>query len=325
MGSRYLLRKLAQAFLTVVLIVLVNFVLFRAMPGSPERILLGRNPHVSAEALAQTKARWGLDKPLFPDQFVAYVDATLHGDLGFSYAYRGKPVTAVLADRVGPTLLLFGLGELIAIIVGLAIGAYSGWRRGGFVDYVGNGVSLVLYSMPYFLIGMGLLVVFATGLGWFPTYGMMTPGMTYKDTLDQTLDIGGHLALPLATVSIGLIGQYSILMRASVIETLSDDYITTARAKGIRDIAILRRHALPNAMLPAVTLIAVNLGYVVAGAITAEKVFSWPGLGTLTVEALEARDFPVLQGIFLLLSISVVVANLIADLVYGLLDPRVRT
>jgi peptide/nickel transport system permease protein len=324
-GSRYLLRKLAQAIFTIAMILLVNFILFRAMPGSPERVLLGRNVHVTAEALAQTRARWGLDKPLIPDQFVAYVEATLQGDLGYSYAYRGKPVTEVLAGRVGPTLLLFGLGELIAIFAGLAIGAYSGWRRGGVVDYVGNGVSLILYSMPYFLIGMALLVIFATGLGWFPTYGMVTPGMQYTSILDQTLDLLAHLALPLACVAIGLIGQYSILMRASVIETLSDDYVTTARAKGLHDGRILWRHALPNALLPAVTLIAVNLGYVIAGAITVEKVFSWPGLGTLTVEALEARDFPVLQGVFLLLSISVVLANLVADLVYGVLDPRVRT
>jgi len=324
-GSRYLLRKLAQAIFTIAMILLVNFLLFRAMPGSPERILLGRNPRVTAEALAQTRERWGLDRPLIPDQFVAYVEATLTGDLGYSYAYRGKPVADVLAGHVGPTLLLFGLGELIAIFAGLAIGAYSGWKRGGRVDYIGNGISLILYSMPYFLIGMGLLVVFATGLGWFPTYGMVTPGMQYTSFLDQLLDILSHLALPLACVAIGLIGQYSILMRASVIETLSDDYVVTARAKGIRDNQILWRHALPNALLPAVTLIAVNLGYVIAGAITVEKVFNWPGLGTLTVEALEARDFPVLQGVFLLLSVSVVLANLVADLVYGVLDPRVRT
>lgn len=325
MRNRYILRHVAQAILTITMIVLVNFVLFRMMPGSPERILLGRNPNVTAEALQQTKERWGLDKPLLPDQFVGYVVATVQGDLGYSYVYRGKPVADVLGERIGPTLLLFGLGELIAIIVGLSIGAYSGWRRGGAVDYVGNGLSLILYSMPYFLIGMGLLVVFATGLGWFPTYGMVTPGATYANFGEHVMDVLSHLALPLACVAIGLIGQYSILMRASVVETMNDDYITTARAKGLTDGRVLRHHALPNAMLPAVTLIAVNIGYVVAGAIAAEKVFNWPGLGTLTVEALEARDFPVLQGVFLLLSIAVVVANLIADLVYGQLDPRVRT
>ena len=325
MGLQYVLRRLATAIFTIVLIVLLNFLLFRAMPGSPERILLGRMPGVTPEIVEATRARWGLDKPLFPDQLVAYVSSTLRGDLGFSYSARGRAVTEVLAQRIGPTLLLFGLGEIVAIVAGLALGAYSGWKRGGGVDYVGNGISLVLYSMPYFLLGMGLLLLFATGLGWFPTFGMSTAGATYDGLLDRLVDYGSHLALPLATVALGLIGQYAILMRSSVIDTLGEDYVTTARAMGLRDTRVLRDHALPNAMLPTVTLVAINLGYVVAGAITVEVVFNWPGLGTLTVDALSSRDYPVLQGVFLLLSVAVVLANLVADLLYGVLDPRVRT
>lgn len=313
------------AVLTIGMIVLLNFVLFRMMPGSPERILLGRIPNVSSEVLQATRERWGLDKPLVPDQFVAYVGSTLGGDLGFSYGERGRPVAAVLEQHLWPTLLLFGLGEVVAIILGLALGAYSGWRRGGLIDHIGNGVSLVLYATPYFLLGMGLLLVFASGLHWFPTFGMSDVGRQYKDAFDQLIDIGRHLALPLATVSLGLVGQYAILMRSSVIETMTEDYITTAHAKGLTEGRVLRSHALPNALLPTVSLVAINLGYVIAGAITVEIVFNWPGLGTLTVEALESRDYPVLQGIFLLLSVTVVFANLAADLLYGILDPRVRT
>jgi peptide/nickel transport system permease protein len=171
---------------------------------------------------------------------------------------------------------------------------------------------------------MFLLIIFASTLGWFPTNGMLSAGARYGSFGDQLLDFGHHLVLPLATVSLGLIGLYSILMRSSIIETLSEDYVQTARAKGLQDGHILRAHALPNAMLPAVTIVAIQFGYVIAGAITAEVVFNWPGIGTLTVDALSARDYPVLQGIFLLLAVSVVVANLLADLVYGLLDPRVR-
>jgi peptide/nickel transport system permease protein len=325
MGIRFLTRRLVGAVLTIVMIVLLNFVLFRMMPGSPERILLGRVPGVPPSVVEATKIRWGLDKPLFPDQFVAYLAATAKGDLGFSYGERGRPVADVLLQKLGPTLLLFGLGEVLAIAIGLALGAYSGWRRGGIVDHVGNAVSLVLYATPYFLLGMGLLLLFATGLGWFPTFGMTELGVAHASFLDLLIDIGRHLFLPLATVSLGLVGQYAILMRSSVIETMTEDYITTAQAKGLTEGRILRGHALPNALLPTVSLVAINLGYVVAGAITVEVVFNWPGLGTLTVEALEARDYPVLQGVFLLLSITIVVANLIADLVYGLLDPRVRT
>lgn len=325
MSVRYLARRLASAGVTIFMIVVLNFVLFRMMPGSPERVLLGRIPNVTPAAIQGVRERWGLDKPLFPDQFVAYVAATATGDLGFSYSSRGRTVTEVLEQRLWPTLLLFGLGEIIAIVVGLALGAYSGWKRGGFVDFLGNGVSLVLYATPYFLLGMGLLILFATTLGWFPTFGMQTPGRQYADIFEQLGDIAAHLALPLATVSLGLIGQYAILMRSSILDTMSEDYVTTARAKGLTEGRVLRSHAIPNALLPTVSLVAINLGYVVAGAITLEVVFNWPGLGTLTVEALGARDYPVLQGIFLLLSITVVLANLIADIAYGFLDPRVRT
>ena len=325
MSVRFLARRAASAVVTILLIVILNFVLFRMMPGSPERVLLGRIPNVTPAVIEGTRARWGLDKPLFPDQFVSYVTATLTGDLGFSYTARGRTVTQVLEQRLWPTLLLFGLGEVIAIVLGLALGAYSGWKRGGIVDFLGNGISLVLYATPYFLLGMGLLILFATGLGWFPTFGMATPGRQYADVFEQLGDLGAHLVLPLATVALGLIGQYAILMRSSILDTLTEDYVTTARAKGLSEGRILRSHAIPNALLPTVSLVAINLGYVVAGAITLEVVFNWPGLGTLTVEALGARDYPVLQGIFLLLSITVVFANFVADLAYGFLDPRVRT
>jgi peptide/nickel transport system permease protein len=324
MSGRYLGRRLVTAGITILLIILVNFFLFRAMPGSPERVL-GRNPNVTPEVLQAKREKWGLDKPLVPDQLVAYVGSTLQGDLGFSFVARGQTVVEVIGQRAGPTFLLFGLGEVLAIIVGIGLGAYSGWKRGGPVDYIGNGVSLLLYSTPYFLVGMALLLIFATGLGWFPTFGMVTSGVTYASWFDQLADIARHLVLPLTTVTLGLIGQYAIVMRSSIVETLSEDYVTTARAKGLLESRVLRAHALPNALLPVVTLVAINLGYVVAGAITVEVVFNWPGLGTLTVEALSARDYPVLQGIFLLLSISVVLANLGADLLYSRLDPRVRT
>jgi peptide/nickel transport system permease protein len=323
-ASGFLARRLLQAVLTILFIVVLNFILFRMMPGSPERVLT-RNPNIPAEVKADLREKWGLDRPLIPDQLVAYIVSLAQGDLGLSYKYRGQPVTEVIGSRVWPTVILFGLGEIIAIVAGMALGAYAGWRRGGAVDYVGNGLSLILYSTPYFVLGMFLLVIFATGLGWFPTFGMLTPGAQYDSFWEQLLDFLQHLVLPLATVSLGLIGLYSILMRSSIIETLSEDYVQTARAKGLPDDRVLRTHALPNALLPAVTIVAIQFGYVIAGAITAEIVFNWPGLGTLTVDALAARDYPVLQGIFLLLAVSVVVANLAADLVYSMLDPRVRS
>jgi peptide/nickel transport system permease protein len=339
MGGRYVVRKLLQAFLTIVAIVILNFVLFRMMPGSPERILL-RNPYLTAEKRAEVRHDWGLDLPILPltvsldppgaainpdNQLFHYVASTVSGDFGYSLKFRGAPVVDVIGSRFWPTVILIGLGEIISIIVGLAIGSLAGWRRGGFIDRVGSGISLILYSMPYFVIGFPLIIIFAGVLHWFPTSGMLETASHYNSVFDRAFDFGRHLVLPLATVSLGLIGGYSIIMRSAIIETRTEDYVTTARAKGLTDTHVLRAHAFPNALLPMVTIIAINLGYVVAGAITAEIVFAWPGIGTLTVDALATRDYPVLQGIFLLLSTTVVVANLVADLVYGLLDPRVRS
>jgi peptide/nickel transport system permease protein len=318
--SRYVLRKLLHALVTIAAIVALNFVLFRLMPGSPER--QARNPNLRPEVVQANRERWGLDKPI-PEQLVLYVKSTVTGDLGYSIKYRGQPVVEVVLDAAGPTILLIGLGELVAIVVGLSVGARSGWNRGGVSDRVGSGLSLVLYSMPYFVIGMPLIIIFASGLHWFPTSGMTSPGGD-KTLVESVFDIGRHLVLPLTAIALGLIGAYSILMRSSVIDTRAEDYIMTARAKGLPDGRILRAHAFPNALLPMVTLIAINLGYVVAGAITAEVVFAWPGLGTLTVQALDARDYPLLQAIFLLVAISVVFFNFAADIVYGYLDPRVR-
>jgi peptide/nickel transport system permease protein len=324
MRSGYVARRFFVAFATIIFIVILNFLMFRMMPGSPERVLL-RNPNLTEETVAAARARWGLDQPLIPNQLIASLAATVQGDLGYSYQYRGQPVAEVIGARFWPTIILVGLAEVIAIIVGLALGSYSGWRRGGAVDRVGNGASLILYSMPYFVIGLPLIIIFAAGLGWFPTSGMLTPGARFLSPIDQLLDFIHHLILPLLTVALGLIGGYSILMRSSIIETRAEDYVTTARAKGLTEVHVLRRHAFPNALLPTVTIIAINIGYVVAGALTAEIIFNWPGLGTLTYDALRARDYPVLQGVFLILSIFVVIANLGADLIYGVLDPRVRT
>ncbi|MHB8958532.1 MAG: ABC transporter permease [Candidatus Limnocylindrales bacterium] len=321
MSSRYVVNRVAFAVFTIVATVLLMFILFRMMPGSPDRV--AKNPNMTQAQQAALREKWGLDKPLIPDQLVSYVESTLSGDLGYSYKFRAQPVAQVIGEAMWPTVLLLGLGELIAMVVGLVLGAISGWRRGSRVDRVGNGVSLVLYAMPYFVIGMPLIMLFATALHLLPTSGMSTPGAP-SDLFDTLTDVGAHLILPLTAVSLGLIGGYSILMRSSIIETRAEDYITTARAKGLTDRRILWSHAFPNALLPMVTWIAISFGYVIAGAITLEIVFNWPGIGTLTVEALDARDYPLLQGIFLLLAVSVVVANLIADLVYGLLDPRVR-
>lgn len=313
-----------RAAVTLLMVATLNFILFRVVPGDPARLLLsGARSSVTAEQMEAQRQNWGLDRPLFPDQVVGYLSATLHGDFGYSFKFRGRHVTDLILERLPATIVLVGLAQFIAILCGVMLGLYAGWRRGGAVDHIATGTSLALYSTPSFWLGMLLVLIFSTALGWFPGYGAYSPG-AITGSLRSLLDYLRHLTLPVTAVALGLIGQYVVIARAAMSDVVTEDYMVTARAKGLTNGQMLVRHAFRNAMLPVVTLIALNLGYVVAGAITVEAVFAWPGIGGLTAEALNARDYPVLQGVFLLLGASIVVANLVADLTYGLLDPRVR-
>ncbi|MDW9359670.1 ABC transporter permease subunit [Sinorhizobium meliloti] len=314
-----------RAVITLLMVAILNFLLFRVIPGDPAAMLLaGARSSVTTEQMQAQRQSWGLDKPLVPDQLVSYLSTTLQGDFGYSFKFRGKRVGELIMERLPATLALAGLAQIVAIIFGVFLGTYAGWRRGGVIDNLTTGTSLALYSTPPFWLGMLLVVAFSTMLGWLPGYGSYSPGAGAGSFLTGLIDRLRHLTLPGLAVALGLIGQYVVVARAAMSDVVTEDYMVTARAKGLTNGQMLMRHAFRNALLPVVTLITLNLGYVVAGAITVEAVFAWPGIGSLTVEALNARDYPVLQGIFLLLGASIVFANLIADLIYGLLDPRVR-
>nr|WP_263485613.1 ABC transporter permease [Mesorhizobium japonicum] len=318
------MRIIVRASITLLMVAVLNFILFRVIPGDPASLLLGgARVSVTAEQIEAQNQRWGLDRPLFPDQAVDYLSATLRGDFGYSFKFRGRHVADLIAERLPDTIVLVGVAQIMAIVIGVMLGIYAGWRRGGAGDRIATGASLALYSTPAFWLGMILVVIFSTALGWLPGYGAYSPGLI-TGSLGSFLDYLQHLTLPATAVALGLIGQYVVVARAAMSDVLTEDYMVTARAKGLTNGQMLMRHAFRNAMLPVVTLITLNIGYVVAGAITVEAVFAWPGIGGLTVEALNARDYPVLQGIFLLLGVSIVLANLVADLAYSLLDPRVR-
>ncbi|TIP26323.1 MAG: ABC transporter permease [Mesorhizobium sp.] len=322
--SRHIGRILIRALITLLMVAVLNFILFRVIPGDPASLLLGgARTSATAEQIEAQRQNWGLDQPLFPDQMVDYLSATIRGDLGYSFKFRGRRVSDLIWERLPATIALVGLAQFIAILCGVMLGLYAGWRRGGAVDHISTGASLALYSTPSFWLGMILVVIFSTSLGWLPGYGAYSPG-AITGSLGSFLDYLRHLTLPVTAVALGLIGQYVVVARAAMSDVVTEDYMVTARAKGLTNGQMLMRHAFRNAMLPVVTLITLNLGYVVAGAITVEAVFAWPGIGGLTVAALNARDYPVLQGVFLLLGASIVLANLVADLAYGLLDPRVR-
>lgn len=314
---RFVLMKLGGALTSVVMVVVLGFLLFRVMPGDPITTLTRGRP-VSGEQLAQLRAEYGLDKPLF-QQFLDYIWNLLHGDFGPSYAYNG-PAGAIIAQRIWPTLLLVGTATLIAAAVGLWLGTRTAWRRDSMLDRNATGAALVFWSIPPWWLGIVLMMI--TG-GLFPSGGMQSPDSP-SELIPHALDVAHHMVLPVITLVLAFYGQYQLVMRASLLEEMNSDYLTTARAKGLRDDLVRRRHALPNALLPAVALVFLHLGMVVAGAITVEAVYSWPGLGQLTFEALKVMDLNLLQGIYVVLVLAVVVMNLIADILLRVLDPRVR-
>jgi peptide/nickel transport system permease protein len=319
MGARgYLFGKILQALLTLLFVLTFNFFLFRVLPGDPIG-LLARSQRLTDADIAQQRATLGLDQPL-PQQYLTYVRRTVTGNLGVSLR-TAKPVTEIIGSRIGPTLLLVGIGTLISTVFGILIGIKGGWERGSRFDTSTLYGSLVLYSMPEGWLGMLLLILFSGMLGWFPAGGYESGGLTGTARI---VDIADHLFLPVLTLTLGYIGSYAIIMRSSMVETVNEDFITIARAKGVPESLIRRKHVVPNAFLPTFTLIFLSVGFVLGGAVVVEAVFSWPGIGLLTYNAIQTLDYPVIQGVFLLSSAAIIVFNLLADVSYSYMDPRVR-
>jgi peptide/nickel transport system permease protein len=322
--GRYVLGKVLGAAGSLFFVLVVNFFLFRVLPGDPARTL-GRGRLRTEEQIEEFNETYGLNQST-GEQFLTFLQNTVNGDLGYSILYRG-PVSEVLVDRLWPTLLLVVPATIFAALFGVWMGVRSGWNRGTGFDRFSTGSSLTLYSMPEWWLGLVLIAVFAVGPGPLP--GLFPTGGLHSVDVDPTsvagvLDTAWHLTLPTLTLTLAFLADYSLIMRGSLIDEIGSDYLTTARAKGLRDIAVRNRHAVPNALLPTTTVAALSFGSIVGGAITIETIFSIPGLGLLTYEALRVPDFWLLQGVFLLASASVILANLLANLLYGWLDPRVR-
>lgn len=318
--ARFILTKIGGALVSLLLVVVLGFFLFRALPGNPVRTL-SRDVNTSLEQIEKLRAEWHLDKPLIT-QFLYYLRDLAHGDFGTSLKYK-QPVGELIAGRIGPTLLLTGTALILALLLGLWLGTRAAWRHGSRFDQLSTGTSLVLWSVPTFWLGLIMLVVFSVTLDLFPTAGMTTPGGV-DGVLPSIVDVVHHLALPAVTLTAVTYAQYLMVMRSSLLEEMNADYLTTARAKGLTDDQVRRRHAVPNALLPTVTIIFLHAGLLVSGAVTVETVFSWPGLGLLTYVAIGFPDYPLLQGTMIVLAGTVVVMNVLADVVYRFIDPRVR-
>jgi peptide/nickel transport system permease protein len=286
---------------------------------------------MTAESVEAIRVRFGLDKPLvncfeslnplrlgacavnpLQTQFFIYIGNLLRGELGISY-HTNRPVVDMLAERLGNTVLLIGAGQILAILLGIGLGLIAAWKARTAIDYTALIGSLLAWSLPTFWLGIILLFLGSRHLG-LPIGGKLTPGGNFANVWEEWLDVGRHLILPTLTFTIVYLGEYMLIMRSTVLEVLSEDYILTAKAKGLKTFQILKDHALRNTMLPMVTIIALNLGFTVGGTIQVETVFSWPGVGLAIFEAVGRRDFPMLSGAFLLLAVAVIFANLIADL-----------
>jgi ABC-type dipeptide/oligopeptide/nickel transport system permease component len=318
-GADYIVKRIVFALLTVFVAITINFALFRLAPGSAVTNL-ARVPHATPETRLAIKRQFGLDKSKW-QQYWIYLGQLFRGNLGVSFA-NSQPVSSNLRTALINTLPMVLIGTVFAIVLGTLTGVIAAWRRGTKAECASVTTSLAFYSMPTHWLGLMLVILFA---GVLPTGGMSNEFLLNPSFSSHVKDLAEHIALPSLTLGLVLYGEYTLIVRSAMLETLGEDYILTARAKGFRAGAILRRHALRNAMLPIATLIALSLGYIVAGAILVETVFSWPGIGRAVYDAVLQRDYPMLQGAFLLLTVSVVFFNLVADLLYFKLDPRITT
>ncbi len=320
---RILTRRVLNAIVTILLIMLVNFLLFRVMPGDPATLMLPRNPDQDTMALYWANVeRMGLNGTM-PEQLVRYFVQTLTGDWGDSYLSK-RPVVDVVSVALAWTCLLLVISSVLTFWIGIILGKMSARARGRTKDVAITGFSLFFYGMPIFWFGIVLMVIFSSELRLLPSGGYITGGVhPFPLTVDKLADIGVHLILPTATLVVGAIAGIVLIQRNALIDVLTEDYITTAYAKGLSEKQVMKKHATPNARLPIVTTIAMDTAFILGGAFQVEYVFSYKGIGYLTIDAIDRKDYPVLQFVFLIGGIAVVLANLIADLVLLKMDPRV--
>jgi peptide/nickel transport system permease protein len=315
----YSARRLAQAVPLVLVVVIINFFLIHAAPGDPVDMLLG-GMDADPEFQAQMRRELGLDQPLWV-QLWTYVSNMARLDLGYSFRFR-QDVGALIMSRLPASLLLMGTSFVISVSFGILLGVVAAYRAGGLLDRLLTGLTLSGYSMPVFWLGQLMLLVFAVGLGWFPIQGMVSLRTTSVG-FGRVLDVAHHLALPALTYSVYQLTLIYRLTRVKMRETLSREFVKSARARGLSELRVVFRHAFPNAMLPVVTVMGLHVGHMLAGSVLTETVFAWPGLGRLMYEAIGARDFPLLLGLFTCISVAVIVANVVTDVIYAFIDPRV--
>ena len=318
---RYVIRRLLQAIPVVLGVVVLNFLLLQLAPGDAATVLAGEAGGAPLEYIQQLRERFGLDQPVLV-QLALYMKNIVALDLGYSFR-NASPVLPLIMARLWPTLLLMGTTLLLSVVGGVVLGLLAAiWMR-TWKDHVISVAAIIAYAMPLFWIGLMLILVFSVKLGWLPTSGMEDAAAFYEGW-ERVVDVAKHLVLPSITLSLFYMALYARLMRATMLEQHGLDYVTTARAKGLTEGQITLRHVVRNALLPVVTVAGVQVGGLLGGSVVVESVFAWPGLGQLAFQSLFARDLNLLLGIFFISSCLVVVVNILVDVVYLMLDPRIR-
>ncbi len=318
--KKFILKRIYTAFIVVLVVVALNFFIIKLAPGDPVNIMAGfDNPN--EEFKMAVRAKYNLDKPLIT-QFFTYIYRLVQGDLGESY-YSSRPVTELLAERMGASLLLSGTSAVLAFIIGTVLGLAAGKKEDSMQDKVLSAGTYVANAMPSFWLGLMLIFVFASRLRWLPTQGMYSLRENYTG-IARYIDLGKHLILPVTTLVLVQIPGYFRITRSSVIQVMADDYITTFRVTGMSEKKIYMKYVLKNAILPVVTLLGINVAYIVAGSTLVETVFSWQGIGILMYTAIAKRDYNVLMGTYLIIAVSVAFFMILVDVIYAKLDPRIH-
>ena len=318
----YIAKRTASRIITFMVVISILFFLARSAGTDPFERYLSEDPRIPPEQIERLRAKFGLDKPLHM-QYLDFLKNTLKGEFGYSLYYK-RPVFDVVMERLPYTIFLLGISITVSTIVSYVVGIYFAYNRGKRVDVWGTNICMFIRSTPHFWLGMILLLVFAYYIPVFPLFGALTPGVKHENTYELIKDILFHYTLPLTTLIARQIGMYVLYMRNSTVEVLGEDYMVTAKAKGVPKRDIMFKHAARNAMLPMVTVTAMRLGFMVNGAILTETVFSLPGTGRLIYQAIMNDDFFLLQGTFFIIAITVLVANLVADILCAWLDPRIK-
>lgn len=316
---RYIIRRVLYSIPLVLIVIIINFLIIHLAPGDPATILAGENAPL--DVIERIRDQLKLDQPLYI-QLIVYMCNIIRLDFGYSYS-TNTPVISMILDRIPATLLLVTLSTIIALIIGIIAGVISSKKVYSLTDNIVTTSSLIAFSMPNFWLGMILILIFGLYLGIFPIAGMITLRVSYTG-LAYIIDVIMHLILPAIALGLSTLAIYYRMTRASMLEELKKDYVTTAWAKGLTEFQVLYGHAIRNALLPIVTVLGMRIGYIFSGSVIIETVFGWPGMGRLTFFAIGSRDYPLLMGIFTIVSITVIVVNLLTDILYYYIDPRIR-